>query len=125
MAESMTNESGARFDVFMSLAGPDRPAVRELVDALKAADLRVFIDGDREPDRPITAEIEAALRDSKTLLLYYSRHFTGRPAGQYELMAAFVAGQREGMPTGRIMVINPHDEVDHLLPVELAEDKFE
>jgi len=128
----MTNGSAApagadqRFDVFLSVAGPDRPAVRALRTALSSAGLRVFLDEENiQPYQPITAEIEGALRNSRTLLAYYSRHFTSRPACQYELMAAFLAGHREGDPTRRIMVVNPHEEVDHLLPVELAEDKFD
>lgn len=115
-----------QFDVFMSLAGPDRAAVRQLVDALTKAGLSVFIDERAIREyHGITAEIESALHGSKALLAYYSRHFTSRTACQYELTAAFLAGQREGDPTRRIMVINPHEETDHLLPVELAEDKFD
>lgn len=118
--------TGERNDVFMSLAGPDRTEVRQLVSALRAAGLRVFLDEhDIRQYSGITEQIEGALRGSKTLLAYYSRHFTSRTACQYELTSAFLAGQREGDPTRRIMVINPHEDTDHLLPVELAEDKFE
>ena len=114
------------FDVFMSLAGPDRPAVRRLVQALRDAGLTVFLDEDDIREyHGITAEIDEALRGSKALLAYYSWHYTSRTACQYELTATFLAGQREGNPTGRIMVINPHEETDHLLPVEFAEDKFD
>jgi len=114
------------YDVFVSLAGPDRPAVRDLVDALKDAKLQVFLDEEDIPQyHGITAEIERALHESKTLLAYYSRHFAGRAACQYELTAAFLAGQRQGDPTARIMVLNPHGETDHLVPVELAEDRFD
>ena len=115
-----------RYDVFLSLAGPDRAAVRRLHAALTAAGLRAFIDdrGIREY-HGITAEIEDALQGARALVAYYSRHFTDRTACQYELTAAFLAGQREGDPTKRIMVLNPHDDTAHLLPVELAEDKFD
>ncbi|GAA0902400.1 tetratricopeptide repeat protein [Virgisporangium aurantiacum] len=115
-----------RFDVFLSLAGPDRAAVRRLHAALTRAGLKVFIDEqDIREYHGITSEIEGALHGAKALVAYYSRHFTSRTACQYELTAAFLAGQREGEPTKRIMVLNPHEETDHLLPVELAEDKFD
>ncbi|HZN70681.1 MAG TPA: tetratricopeptide repeat protein [Micromonosporaceae bacterium] len=114
------------YDVFLALAGPDRDAVRRLRDALTAGGLKAFIDErDIREYHGITAEIERALQGSKALVAYYSRHFTNRAACQYELTAAFLAGQREGDPTKRIMVLNPHEETDHLLPVELAEDKFD
>lgn len=35
---------GEKYDVFLSLAGPDRPAVRALYDALTKERLRVFLD---------------------------------------------------------------------------------
>jgi TIR domain len=105
------------------LAGPDRLAVRALYDALKKERLRVFLD---ETSiglfDPITEEIENALRCSTALLAYYSRHYTSRPACQQELTAAFLAGQREGDPMRRIIVVNPEDpSTDHLLPAELAD----
>jgi tetratricopeptide (TPR) repeat protein len=40
------------------------------------------------------------------------------------LTAALLAGQREGNPAGRIVVINPEPEEDHLFPVELADATF-
>jgi tetratricopeptide (TPR) repeat protein len=126
VAGTMTREPDAAFDVFLSVAGPDRPVVRTLYQALQAAGLRVFLDEENIPPyERITEEIERALYSSKTLLAFYSRHFTDRTACQYELTATFLAGQREGDPTGRIMVINPHGVTDHLLPVELAEDRFD
>jgi tetratricopeptide (TPR) repeat protein len=113
------------YDLFLSLAGPDRPAARELCEALRRAGLRVFLDEDIRRFDPITAEIERALRSSRALLAYYSVNFTGRPACQLELTAAFLAGQRERDPMRRILVVNPEDpHVDHLLPAELADAKY-
>jgi len=114
------------FHVFMSLAGgPDRPRVRELVAAMRKAGLRVFYDENMPEHHSITAKIEAALHHSTALVAYYSRDYTSRTACQYELTRAFLAGQREGDPTRRIMVINPHEETDHLAPAELADEKFD
>lgn len=126
MAGMSTGGPEKNFDVFVSLAGPDRPVVRTLCEKLRHAGLRVFIDEENiQPYEGITEEIERALGGSKALIAYYSRHFTDRTACQFELMATFLAGHREGDPTGRIMVINPHEETDHLLPAELADDRFE
>ncbi|GIM90309.1 tetratricopeptide repeat protein [Paractinoplanes toevensis] len=116
---------GTRFDVFMSLAGPDRTRVRDLVAAMRKAGLTVFYDEDMPEYHAITAEVEAALHHSTALVAYYSRDYTGRTACQYELTRAFLAGQREGDPTRRIMVINPHEGTDHLAPAELADKKFD
>ncbi|HET8659201.1 MAG TPA: toll/interleukin-1 receptor domain-containing protein [Micromonosporaceae bacterium] len=117
--------SAGDYDVFVSLAGPDRAEVRELVDELRNEGLRVFLD---ERDIPyflgITAEIEAALRGSKALLAYYSKAFPLRAACQFELTAAFLAGQREGDPARRLMVVNPEPTTHHLQPVELADARF-
>ncbi|KUL34494.1 tetratricopeptide repeat protein [Actinoplanes awajinensis] len=113
------------YDVFMSLAGPDRTRVENLVRAMEKAGLSVFYDQRLPVYRGITAEIESALRNSTTLLAYYSRDYTNRAACQYELTTAFLAGLREGDPIRRIMVINPHRETDHLAPAVLADEKFD
>ena len=112
------------YDVFMSLGGPDREPVRELVRALRKAGLTVFLDEDRIPlFVGVTAEIEAALRqrtDGGVLLASYP----SRMACQFELTAAYLAGLAEGDPSRRIVVINPELGTDHLQPVELADDRF-
>lgn len=115
-----------RYDLFLSCAGPDRDAVLTMRRALERAGLRVFLD---EPSiglfDPISREIETALRSSKALLAYYSRSYPSRPACQLELTAAFLAGQREGDPMRRIVVVNPeHPESDHLQPAELADHRY-
>ncbi len=38
------NGSVARYDIFVSLAGPDRPAVRPVIAALQAQGLKLFVD---------------------------------------------------------------------------------
>lgn len=118
--------SDARYDLFLSCAGIDRAEVRELARDLERAGLRVFLDEtDVELFEPITDAIAAALRSSRALLAYYSRSYSGRPACQYELTAAFLAGQREGDPMRRIVVVNPEEpESGHLLPAELADTRY-
>lgn len=114
------------FDLFLSCAGTDREAARKVRDALRGAGLRVFLDEeDIAPFEGITPRIESALQSSAALLAYYSPLFSGRPACQRELTAAFLAGQREGDPIRRILVVNPVDpRSDHLLPAELADARY-
>ncbi|GAA0964921.1 hypothetical protein GCM10009555_003180 [Acrocarpospora macrocephala] len=108
----------------MSLAGCDREPVRKLCRELEK-DLSVFIDEDGLGYfASISAGLEQALRSSKTLVAYYSAAYAVRPACQWELTSAFLAGQREGNPAGRIIVINPEEETDHILPVEVADARF-
>ncbi|WP_246258367.1 tetratricopeptide repeat protein [Amycolatopsis anabasis] len=113
------------YDVFLSFSGADREPGRELATELRALGLRVFLDEDGiEPFTGITDGIEHALRTTKTLVAYYSADYATRPACQRELMTVFLAGQREGSPCRRIMVINPERDTDHLRPIELADAKF-
>jgi len=113
------------YDVFLSFSGADRQPGRDLAAELRALGLQVFLDEDGiEPFASITDSIREALRASKTFVAYYSVDYANRPACQRELMAAFLAGQQEGNPCGRIMVINPESGTDHLRPIELADAKF-
>ncbi|NKZ05274.1 tetratricopeptide repeat protein [Actinomadura latina] len=117
-------ESGD-FDVFMSLGGCDRPAVTRLVRAMRERGLRVFLDTDRIAHfEGVTATIESALNSSKALVAYYSAGYPSRPACQAELTAAFLAGQREGDPGRRIIVVNPEPDTGHIMPVELSDARF-
>src|SRR5262249_17950735 len=65
-----------------------------------------------------------ALRSSTALLAYYSASYTDRPACQLELTAAFLAGQREGDPTRRIIVVNPEKGTEHIQPARLTDPRF-
>jgi tetratricopeptide (TPR) repeat protein len=117
-----------RYDLFLSRTGikTDKEQAQRLYEALGRLKLRVFLDEhDIGHFESINGEIEAALRSSRALLAYYSEHFTNRPACQWELTAAFLAGHREGDPMRRIIVVNPRDpNADHLLPAELADAKY-
>jgi tetratricopeptide (TPR) repeat protein len=117
---------GDGYDLFLSCAGPDRVAARALRRALEKEGQRVFLD-ERSIGifDSITQDIEDALRSSRALLAYYSEHYSSRPACQQELTAAFLAGQREGDPMRRIVVLNPEDpQTEHLLPSELADRRY-
>src|SRR6476620_5679319 len=113
------------YDVFLSFSGSDREAGRELAKELRALGLRVFLDEDMiQTFTSITNGIQESLRTAKALVAYYSADYAVRSACQSELMTAFLAGQQEGHPCGRIMVINPEPGTDHLRPIELADAKF-
>ncbi|MFI5585540.1 TIR domain-containing protein [Amycolatopsis sp. NPDC051758] len=113
-----------RYDVFLSFAGTDRSIGRRLADNLSTSGVRVFFDEKIELFSGITESIREALSESKTLLAYYSTDYSERAACQHELMLAILAGEQEGDPCGRIMVLNPEPDTDHLRPVQLADAKF-
>ena len=113
------------YDVFLSVCGSDRTAGRLVAKELRGLGLRVFLDEDDiAPFTGISESIWSALSSSKCLLAYYSAEYAVRPACQRELTAAFLAGQREGSPIGRVLVINPEVDSRHLRPVEVADAKF-
>lgn len=113
------------YDVFLSVCGTDRNTGRVLATELRALGLRVFVDEDGiEPFTGISSGIWSALGGSKCLVAYYSADYAVRPSCQRELMATYLAGQQEGDPVNRVLVINPEPETHHLRPVELADAKF-
>ncbi|MEU3644715.1 TIR domain-containing protein [Lentzea sp. NPDC034063] len=116
----------AGYDVFLSFSGDDRPRVMELYKALGDAGLRAFIDerGIRY-GHGVSAEITTALRESKTMLVYYSASFPQRSACEFELRYAYLTALRAGQVEQRILVVNPEDPVtDHLLPLELSTNRY-
>jgi len=118
-------ERGPNYDVFLSLAGPDRPRVEALNRELGKLGLRVFVDVDIQNGAGITHNILDSLYNSRALVAYYSKHFTHRPASQKELLEAFLAGQQKGDPCQHIIVINPDDpDSSHIWPQELADAKY-
>jgi hypothetical protein len=111
-------------DVFLSFAGPERDAIRRIRDALEQRGLSVWLDESLPPASSITAGIEEHLNASRIMLVLYSAAYPLRPACQFELAAAFLAGQHEGDPLQRIMVINPEPSERHIQPIQLADAKF-
>jgi hypothetical protein len=115
----------ARYDVFLSLGGLDRASGRRLAAHLRVEGLRVFVDEDDiEFFKGITQQIHDALSASKVLVVYYSCSYSLRPSCQLELTAAFLAGQSQGNPVARIVVVNPEETTAHLQPAELADARF-
>jgi tetratricopeptide (TPR) repeat protein len=116
---------GARFDVFLSYNHKDGPVAERIVAALRAAGLTVFFDRDEVEDfQSITAHLRDGLAHSSALLALYSATYPSRRACQFELTSALIAGQRLGGPHGRVLVVNPEPEVEHIQPVQLRDALF-
>ncbi|MFC8428078.1 tetratricopeptide repeat protein [Streptomyces sp. NPDC057253] len=111
-------------DVFLSFGGHDRAIAERIAQELRNRGLSVFVDEDIQVGHGVSVALQRALAASRLLLLYYSAGYPSRYACQFELTAALLAGQREGDPVGRIVVINPEPGEDHLFPVELADATF-
>jgi tetratricopeptide (TPR) repeat protein len=114
-----------KYDIFISYAHVDEARVKKVVESLQEAGLRVFQDRQDIPDfKSITRAIAHGLADSKALLAFYSSVYPTRRACQWELTAAFLAGQHEGDPRRRVLVINPEATAGHIDPIELRDALF-
>jgi hypothetical protein len=112
------------WDVFLSYGRSDASAVATIAEALGARGLRVFQDETGVPPfAPISATVMEGLRRSKLLLAFYSADYPLRTVCQQELTFAFLAGQREGDPRGRVLVVNPESSAEHVLPIELRDTR--
>lgn len=112
----------AVWDVFLSYSRADRRRVEPLVAALEEAGLRVFVDHAAIPGfGPISSTIREQLGHSKVLLAFYSLGYPQRPACQWELTAAYLAGWHEGDPRRRVLVVNPELSSRHIHPIELRD----
>jgi TIR domain len=95
------------------------------VDALRKCRCEVWFDqSDISEFAPITAEIRRGLAESKALLAWYSEEYPKSRPCQMELTAAFLAAQREGEPSHRVLVINSANGSDHVEPVELRDARY-
>ena len=116
----------SRYDVFTSYPHKDANQVRPMVEALRRAGLRVWIDKDRIEDfKSIQGHIENGLAKSKVLLAWYSVRYPPSRACQWELTTAFLAAQQEGDVRRRILLINPEDSNTHIYPVELCDAPYQ
>lgn len=98
----------------------------ELYKALEKAGLCAFIDERGiKYGHGVSAEITTALRESKTMLVYYSASFPQRSACEFELRHAYLTALRAKQIEQRILVVNPEDpDTDHLLPLELSTNRY-
>lgn len=109
-------------DLFLSYRRKDDELVRAFKAALEAAGVSVWLDAEQiEPCEPFSEPIRCALVHARALLAWYSKDYPESVACQWELTAAYLAGQREGDPARRVWVVNPEADERHLaLPAELA-----
>ncbi|MGV9427945.1 TIR domain-containing protein [Streptomyces sp. NPDC003656] len=115
----------AQWDVFVSYSRSDTNTAEPIVAALRERGLRVFVDNTAVGEfASITNTIALALARSRVLLALYSRDYPRRRACQWELTYAYLAGQREGDPRHRVLVINPEATTDHIQPVELRDARY-
>ncbi|EWM15970.1 TIR and AAA domain-containing protein [Kutzneria sp. 744] len=112
-------------DVFLSYCRSDTTPAEALAAELRARGLRVFQDevGVHRFDS-VSRTILAELGRSRLLLAYYSQTYPTRRACQQELITAFLAGQREGDPLRRVLVVNPERGTGHIEPIELRDARF-
>ncbi|MEU6559238.1 tetratricopeptide repeat protein [Nocardia nova] len=114
----------AAWDVFLSYPRSDAEPAIALGHALEAAGLRVFWDdAGVAAFQSISDTIMTELGRSKVLLAYYSHDYATRRACQHELTTAFLAGQHEGNPRRRILVVNPEPTTQHIHPIELRDSR--
>ena len=112
------------YDVFFSYRRIDLAQATPLLDALRAAGLRVWRDTtDLADNAPITPEIRRGLAASKVLVALYSSNYPLSRPCQQEITAAWLTAQSMGeQPYDRVLVINPETTFDHL-PKLLAEQQ--
>jgi hypothetical protein len=116
---------GGDFDLFFSYSRADEGLAGPLHDALEATGLAVFFDKAEIDDfEGITGRVTEGVACSKALLAFYSETYPLRRACQFELTAAFLAAQRAGDPTERVLVVNPQVGAGHIEPVELRDALF-
>lgn len=108
------------YDVFFSYARKDNKSAQRIVNALEGAGLKVWIDVNGIPDfKSIVNSIKNGLACSKIMVAYYSTTYPNRQYCQWEFTSAFLAGQREGDPLCRIVVLNPEPDFVHIMPSEI------
>src|SRR5215471_6953032 len=113
------------YDLFLSHAWADGNRPGQIADALRKAGLRVWFDASEINDFDgITHAVNSGLANAKALLAYYSKRYPTSRACQWELTAAFLAGQADGDPRRRVLVINPETNLAHIHPVQLRDAKF-
>ncbi|GAA1089713.1 toll/interleukin-1 receptor domain-containing protein [Nocardiopsis composta] len=111
-----------RGGVFFSYVRTEYRLAEPLIAALRAQGLRVFVDRHDVRDfSSISESLSGALAESTLLVALYSPAYLSRSSCNFELTAAFLAGQREGDPCRRIAVISPTSSFEHVHPMELRD----
>lgn len=104
------------YDIFLSYPHKDKLPVRELVAALRAEGLTVWLDeSDIGAFENIHDRAASGIAESRALLAWYSRNYAVSRPCQWELSAGWVC---EG--GDRILVVNPHGDNKHIRPRSLV-----
>jgi hypothetical protein len=117
----------AEFDLFLSYRWADKATVAPLVAALEARGISVWQDARGENARAVEdlASIQQAvthgIANSRALLAWYSLAYNASRACQWELTAAYLAGQTEGDARRRVLVVNPEASAAHVHLPELLD----
>ncbi|WP_328609132.1 toll/interleukin-1 receptor domain-containing protein [Amycolatopsis sp. NBC_00345] len=91
MPQSAEHRATGRPRVFLSFAGPDRPAAKQLREDLRLLGIDAFVDDTSiEPGRDFVLALNTALAESDYYVLLWSRHTVDRPWVDLEWSAAFV-----------------------------------
>ena len=124
------------YDVFISYRRPAVAVGNDQVDdsdlrraealhaALEDAGLTVFRDTEIETFTSIPARLQQALAQSKMLLAVYSPRYPESRWCQWELTTAYLAGMEIDKGSKRVQVVNTAPDPGHIVPTELADDKF-
>ncbi|HZE40922.1 MAG TPA: toll/interleukin-1 receptor domain-containing protein [Stackebrandtia sp.] len=118
----MGEDAGSRWDVFFSYARTDAASVAPFLKFLRDSGFRVFVDeAEVAGFTSLNGEIAAALSASRLLLAFYSPTYPTRPSCQWELTTAFLAGQRDGDPRGRVIMVVPDPDAAEVALPELRD----
>jgi tetratricopeptide (TPR) repeat protein len=110
----------ATHDLFLSYCWADKASVAPLVAALEARGLRVWQDAKEVSDfASIQHAVTTGLAHARALLAWYSARYNESRACQWELTSAYLAGQAEGDPRRRVLVVNPEPANAHVHLPEL------
>jgi tetratricopeptide (TPR) repeat protein len=108
------------FDLFLSYRWADKPCVEPVLAALAARGVSVWQDAHEiENLASIQLSVTKGLASCRALLAWYSLRYNDSRACQWELTSAYVAGQAEGDPRQRILVVNPEATNAHVFLPEL------
>jgi len=113
------------YDIFFSYSRKDKDSADKIVRALRDSGLNVWLDENEIKDfDSIMRNLTLGLSRSKALVAYYSSKYPKSRYCQWEFTSAFLTGQREGDPIKRIMVLNPEEGYDHIMPSEFQDALF-
>ena len=105
----------ASSDLFLSYPHKEQEHARDLAAALRAEGLTVWMDeSDVGAFEHIHDRVAGGIAGSRALLAWYSRHYAASRPCQWELSAAWLC---EG--GGRILVVNPEADDEHIRPRSL------